>query len=370
MNEVRWSWRIGRVLGIQIRVHVIFVLLLLFVGYSSYVGGGLKAAGGAMLFFLSIFAFVLLHELGHCVAAMRFGVRVIDISLLPIGGLARLSSLPEEPRKEVIIALAGPAVNFVSASALWLVAWVAGVSLSWHAFSLNGDHFLVGLFWVNLLMATFNLVPAFPMDGGRVLRGLLAMRLDYGRATHTAVNVGQTIAVVFSFVGLFYNWWLILIAVFIFMSAAGEERLVRARGSLHGIPASRVMSTEFTVLDASETLRRAAEHCYLGCRGDFPVVRGGRLVGVITRRQLLAGLHEHGMDAPVAEIMEPEAICAAPTTELSEIYSRMAASGIEAVPVVEDGRIVGMLALEDVGRYVLQALAPQKQPEPMRRTSP
>lgn len=362
MTDDRWSWRVGQILGITIRVHIIFVLLLLFVGYSGYVTGGPSAALQSMLFFLSIFAFVLFHELGHSVAAMRYGIRVLDISLLPIGGLARLANLPSDPKKEVVIALAGPAVNFVFALALWIVLAFSGTTIVWHEFSVTGENYLVSLFWVNVLMATFNLVPAFPMDGGRVLRGLLATRLDYGRATHAAVNVGQTIAVVFSFVGLFYNWWLILIAVFIFMSAGTEEQLVRARNALRGIPAQRLMSVDFDVLHADEPLARAIEHCYFGCRGDFPVVREGRLVGVVTRQRLLSALHQHGAHLPVSEIMDSNVFAVTPLTDLGELYTRMAASGVEAVPVVDSGEIIGMIAFEDVGRYVLQTSLP-----PVRR---
>ncbi|HZI89472.1 MAG TPA: site-2 protease family protein, partial [Candidatus Polarisedimenticolia bacterium] len=211
---MRWSWKIASVAGIPVRVHATFFLLLIWF-FAAGSSRGFAAAIGSVLFLLSAFACVVLHEFGHALTARRYGVVTRDITLLPIGGVARLDRFPRHPSQEIAIALMGPAVNVVIAGALYLVMRFSSTVYDFGNPLLLERSFVARLFVFNVLVTLFNLVPAFPMDGGRVLRALLAMRLDYVRATRIAAHVGQAIAFLFGILGLFGNPMLIVIALFV-----------------------------------------------------------------------------------------------------------------------------------------------------------
>jgi stage IV sporulation protein FB len=220
---MKWSYRIARIAGIDIRIHLTFLLLPLFFGITDWQSGGAAAAAESVAFILVLFFCVLLHELGHALAGRAFGIRTPDITLLPIGGVARMERIPAYPLQELVIAVAGPAVNVVIAGAIysWLaLAGAVGTS------GLNG--FLNGLALVNVGLVVFNCIPAFPMDGGRVLRALLAMRLRYLTATKIAVRIGQAIALLFAAAGFFWNPMLVLVAVFVFGGAQQELEYAKA----------------------------------------------------------------------------------------------------------------------------------------------
>jgi Zn-dependent protease len=292
-----WSWRIGRIAGIDIFVHFTFVLLLAWLLITHYAEHrDLGEAITGLTFTLCLFGIVVLHELGHALAARRYGVATRDITLLPIGGVARLDRIPEQPSQELVVALAGPAVNVVLAIALYVglrlnaqlgvfeVSQVAKV----------GGGLLVQLFWVNVMLAGFNLLPAFPMDGGRVLRALLAMRMDYVRATQLAANIGQAMAVLFAIAGMFGNPFLILIALFVWIGANQESALVQMRTALSGIPVQRAMVTTFATLRPEEPISTAARYVLETFQHDFPVVDAeGRVAGILTRRELVAALADN-----------------------------------------------------------------------------
>ena len=228
-RRVKWSYRLATVAGIQVRVHLTFLLLLGFYAWVYYLDGGLKAAAGGVTLTLLIFLCVLLHEFGHAFAAKIFGISTPDITLLPIGGIARLARMPANPWQELAIAIAGPAVNVLIAILLWFT--VVG-NLPASEFSLidtAGGMLSAKLLAVNLLLVGFNMIPAFPMDGGRVLRALLATRLRYVAATRLAARVGQVIAVIF--VGASLSRWgtpmLAFIGAFVFLGA--QQELAHAR---------------------------------------------------------------------------------------------------------------------------------------------
>lgn len=246
---MKWSWRIGRLAGIDVYMHATFLILLAWVGISHYrLRQSMADVAGGLGFIVALFAIVVLHELGHALTARRFGIKTRDITLLPIGGVARLERMPDDPKQELLVALAGPAVNVVLAGLLRLVILPAAAIAPVSELQLVGGNFLVKLMWINVSLAVFNLIPAFPMDGGRVLRALLAMRMDYVRATEIASGVGQAVAFGFGLLGLLYNPFLVFIALFVWMGAAAEASSVQMKSALGGIPVSKATISDFRSL--------------------------------------------------------------------------------------------------------------------------
>jgi len=365
------SWRIGRVAGIDVHLHFTFLILLGWVALSHYfVRQNWQDALGGLGFTLALFTIVVLHELGHALMARRYGIRTRDITLLPIGGVARLERIPEKPKQELLVALAGPAVNVVLA-ALLLVVLIVGAELpAARDIKLVGGPFLAKLMWVNVSLAIFNLLPAFPMDGGRVLRAVLAMRMDYVRATNIAASIGRGMAWVFGFIGLFTNPFLIFIALFVWMGAEQEAEQARMKSALAGVPVGRVMMTDFRVLKPGDTLARAVEHILAGSQQDFPVVDGKRVVGVLTRGDLLNGLAKRGQFAPVADVMQ-RILCAAEAGEMVErVLARLQQNDCRVLPVTRDGELAGLLTTENLGEYMMIQTALGEAASPRPSTQP
>ncbi len=355
-----WSWKLGRVAGIDVYVHATFLILLAWVGVAHYLERQRVAdAASGIVFILALFAIIVLHELGHALTARHYGIRTRDITLLPIGGLARLERMPDDPRQELLVALAGPAVNVVLALALAAVVSPPALMTAWSDGPWVGGDFLVKLFWVNVSLAVFNLVPAFPMDGGRALRAVLAMRMDYVRATRIAAHVGQALALLFGLVGLFKNPFLVFIALFVWMGAAAEANMVQAKSALAGVPVSRLMITDFQTLAPTDTLRRATEHVLAGFQHDFPVRDGDRVVGLLTLGDLVKGLAQTGADGTVANAMRAP-VDLADASELADgAFQRLQAAGASTAPVVRDRQLVGLLTAENVAEFLMvQSLLP------------
>jgi len=352
---MRWSFAIGTIAGIRVEMHVTFVLFVLWIGISQGLFAGnlegspsfnLARSLSGILLVLLVFGCVLLHELGHALVARRYGIRTRDIILLPIGGVARLERMPDRPQQEVVVALAGPLVNVVIAALLASILWATRT-----AYPPGG---LLGwLLSVNLVMIVFNLIPAFPMDGGRVLRALLAMHMPYVRATRIAATIGQAIALLFGVIGFFYNPMLMFVALFVFLAASEEQALVRTRSTMSGLPARAAMLSEFEVLRAEEPLQRAVDLLMSGSQQEFPVLEDGRPVGVLTRQDLLRGLQRGGATSPVREAVERDGLVADPGEPLEDVFRRMRERGRSAVPVVSGGDLVGLLTIENVGDLLL-----------------
>jgi Zn-dependent protease len=351
---MKWSWRIGQVSGIGIYVHATFLLLLGWVALNHYLqgrGGGEVVEG--LLFILTLFGIVVLHELGHALAAKHFGIRTRDITLLPIGGVARLERMPEDPKQELLVALAGPAVNVALAGGLMVaLVPVAGLAVLSQV-ALVGGQFLVKLLWVNVALAAFNLLPAFPMDGGRVLRAVLAMKMDYVQATQIAASVGQVMAFLLGFVGLFFNPFLVFIALFVWMGAAEEAAMVQMKSALGGIPIAKAMITDFRTLSPHDSLARAVEHILAGFQQDFPVVEEGRAVGVLTRADLLTALAQRGQETLVGEVMQRQFEVADPFEMLESVFARLQACDCRSLPVVRGGQLVGIVTMDNVGEFLM-----------------
>ena len=269
-----WSFPIGTVKGTVIRIHLTFVLFLLWIGVSHYAQGGQRAAVEGVLFISLLFLCVLLHEFGHVFAARRYGVQTPDITLLPIGGVARLERIPEKPSEELVVALAGPAVNVVIAALLFLL--LGGLPSMDDGTQVHnpGVDLLGRLAWVNISLVVFNLIPAFPMDGGRVLRALLAYRLGYARGTRIAAGIGQAVAFALGLAGLFGNPLLIFIALFVYMGAASEASAAQMRDASRGMIASDAAETRFEGLPPTATVEDAVERLLSTSQHDFPVVDG------------------------------------------------------------------------------------------------
>jgi Zn-dependent protease len=235
-----WSFRLGQVNGIDIYVHGTFLILLAWIGLSHAMSGhGMAATLDGLLFTVTIFGIVVLHELGHALTAARYGIRTRDITLYPIGGVASLERIPENPRQEFLVALAGPAVNVALAAVLAVILSVMKLPTGVANMHVVGGSFLTKLMWVNVSLAVFNLLPAFPMDGGRVLRAALAFRMGRERATEIAARIGQAMAFGFALVGLFGNPMLLFIALFVWSGAQGEATMVRLRSCCMTFPCDR-----------------------------------------------------------------------------------------------------------------------------------
>jgi Zn-dependent protease/CBS domain-containing protein len=348
-----WSWKIGRIAGIPIYIHWTFLILIGWIALGHLLAGqGPRRALEGVGFVLALFGCVVLHELGHALVARRFGVPTADITLLPIGGVARLQSIPERPGQELAVALAGPAVNVAIVAVLLLLGVRPWVDPHDSQFLVHG-HFWPKLLVVNLFLAVFNLLPAFPMDGGRVLRALLAMRLEYGRATRIAASIGQFMAVLFGFLGLGGNPMLLLIALFVWIGAEGEAAQVQERLMLKGVPVVEAMLTDFRTLAPRDTLGHAAELLLAGTQQTFPVESDGQLVGVLTREALLSGLAQGGRETRVADVPLRALGRVEAGAPLVPAVARLREAGEPCLQVVDGGRPVGLLTLENIGEYLM-----------------
>jgi Zn-dependent protease len=351
---MRWSWRVGKLFGIDVAIHATFVILLAWIAVSGYLARqrveDVLIGLGLML---AVFGSVVLHELGHALTARRFGIATRDITLLPIGGVARLERMPERPSQELLVALAGPVVS----AGLWALFAALGLVIGGPtavAGPLGTEPVVAQLARINLALAVFNLLPAFPMDGGRILRALLAWRGDYVRATRVAAVIGQVLAMGLGLWGLFGNPMLVVIALFIWIGAASEAGAIEARALLDGLPVTAAMMTDFETLAATDPLERAARLLLQGSQAEFPVVdAGGELVGVLTRDRLIEGLKAGGPESPVAAAMLARPHTVPPTASLQEVAQQIQTSGCPVVPVVEYGRLRGLVTVENLGEVVV-----------------
>ncbi len=351
---MKWSFKLGRFLGIDVFVHFTFLILLVVIGIAHWLPErSLATALSGMLFFALLFLCVLLHEYGHALMARRFGVGTRDITLLPIGGVARLERIPEKPVQELWVALAGPAVNVVIA--LLLTAWLT-LQNAWEPLSTLGiaDGSLVErLLAVNMGLVIFNMLPAFPMDGGRVLRAVLAMRMDHARATNIAATVGKTMAVLFAIYGLFANPMLILIAYFVWSGASQEASMAQVKAVISGACVRDAMVTQFHTVTVHTTLREMIVLMLSGAQRDFPVVKRESVIGMLAHTDILAAIQGSELETPVAAIMRTDI----PTLNESELLDAVLLREREdenmSLPVLNNGVLVGMLTAENIHEYFI-----------------
>lgn len=349
-----WSVPILRIAGIQLRIHVTFLLLIAWLGYGYYRSGGSAAAALGITFILLLFLCVVLHEFGHAIAAKGYGINTPDITLLPIGGVARLERMPDKPMQELVVALAGPAVNVIIALCLFLVIGTRG-HVDPRTAMRSGD-LLVNLFTINIWLVLFNLLPAFPMDGGRVLRALLATRLSYARATQVAASVGQAFAFVFGLFGLIsQNYMLVFIALFVYIGASQEATFAQMRDITRRLPVSSAMVRDFRSLRQEATLDDAADALLATSQHDFPVVdETGSVTGVLTRQDLFGALRKNDPTMRVGHVMRRGIPTVSTGTPFDEAFRIMQACNCPAVPVLDGNhQLVGLLTPENVTELMM-----------------
>jgi len=353
---MKWSFRLGSVAGIKVYMHWTFLLLVGWIFFSHLAhGNNVAMATRGAVFIVAVFGCVVLHELGHALAARRYGIRTRDITLLPIGGVARLERMPEKPAQELVVALAGPAVNVIIAAVLFMVLAVLGTLVNLLSLEIVGGGFLANLMTVNLLLVVFNMLPAFPMDGGRVLRALLATQMNYRRATHIAATVGQGMAILFALLGLFVfkNPFLLFIALFVFLGAQSEAEMVGVQQTLRGQSVRDAMMTRFRTLPPEATLDDAVRELLAGSQQDFPVVSGDLLVGILIRNDLVKAIAEGGRLARVESAMRQNCSVVDVSEPLRAAFDKMRQGECSTLPVMKDARLVGLLTPENVGELVM-----------------
>jgi Zn-dependent protease/CBS domain-containing protein len=349
-----WSISIGTIAGTIVRIHITFLLFLAWIFAASWASGGPAEAWSGLLFMVLLFACVLAHEFGHIFTARAFGIATPDVTLLPIGGVARLERIPEKPQEEFLVAIAGPLVNVAIALVLMIFTG-ARVGHGLEAVESTQIALVDRLAAVNLFIALFNMIPAFPMDGGRVLRALLAIRFGCVRATEIAAWIGQGLAFALGFLGLFTNPMLIFIAIFVYLAASSEAHMVALRAMARGVPASAVMMTQFASLTPDAPVEDAVQALLRTSQTEFPVVDvGGKPVGILDRNDLIRALKELGPDARVADVMKTEVPQVGHRRCLEDALRLLQEKSAPAVAVVDAaGRLVGLVTSETIGELMM-----------------
>jgi stage IV sporulation protein FB len=365
------SLKLFSVRGIDIRLHITFPLILLWAALQFGVAGGsLSSALFGVIAVSLLFVLVTLHELGHSVAAQHYGVPVRQIVLSPIGGVAQLRQIPDKPVEELVIAIAGPAVNLAAAVLMAILIPVLGIGTADFTAALSGGAGLTAtavfafVFAYNIFLAVFNLIPAFPLDGGRIFRALLAMKLEYVQATNIAAAVGRGTAVLFGIYGLFTGGiFLMLIAFFIFSAAGQEARMVRQRASLRGRVVADAYNSSAYVLTPYHRLDQAAQLMMMSGQSSFPVVQNEALEGFITQRDLSQAMRTRGGHTWASMIMRRDIAPVSLDTPLEDVLKRLGTEGLNALPVVENGRYLGMISRWNINQLI-QWQTMNRQPPP------
>jgi Zn-dependent protease/CBS domain-containing protein len=348
-----WSWKLARIAGIDVYVHATFFIVIGWIALAHWSEHhSIAAVVEGVGFILTLFACVVLHEFGHALTAARYGIRTKDITLLPIGGLARLERMPDVPIQELWVALAGPAVNVVIAIVFFVALLLSGNWRSFEQIGIATGGFAERVMVANVVLVAFNLLPAFPMDGGRALRALLATRMEYTQATQRAAMIGQGMAILFAFWGLQGNPMLIFIALFVWIGAGQEASMVQMKSALAGIPLRRAMLTHFRTLAPANTLGDAVDLLLAGSQQDFPVVANGAVQGMLTRRDLVKALAS-GRNVPVSDVMKRDCPTADASEMLESVLGRLQGGDCRTIPVLERGALIGLLTTDNVGEFLM-----------------
>ena len=351
-----WSIPAGRIFGVELRIHLTFFFLLIFVWLTESTAHGAANPGRGLALVAIIFGSVVLHELGHALVGLRAGVPAKAIILLPIGGVTLLDETqrPLEPgiltwKRDIRIALAGPLVNIIIAVVTGGVLLAVAPQIHFWAkpFYIYSGNLPRSLFWANLGLAGFNLLPAYPMDGGRVLRAIFSRTMDPVRATRRAVSIGQAFATLFMLVGMLWNIWLTMIGFFLFIAAQLEERSAVFQSVLETVRLEDIMLTDFATLSPADTLEDALEKAVHSLQDDFPVIRGSDMVGVISKQKILQALRAEG-NGYVQAVMNRIFEVAQKKESLASAFRKLTARNLSIIPVVEDEHLIGIVTLQNL----------------------
>jgi Zn-dependent protease len=321
-----------------------------------------------VFFILALFVCVVLHEFGHALTARRFGISTRDVTLYPIGGISSLEKLPDDPKQELLVAIAGPTVNLIIAGLLWLILNATGQPFDLSAMAEAKDvtqiPFLWGLYYANVILPVFNLIPAFPMDGGRALRAFLSMFMNRLNATRIAALIGQLLAIAFVFLGLFFNFWLVFIGVFIFLGASGETAVEQTKVTLGGLKVRDALMHQFTALAPNSTLGEASNALLNGQDTTFVVLDAGQVVGLLSVNEIVKGLTEAGTSAQISSFMKTEFLTVGPDMKLFDLLMELTEKGENAAVVIEGTSQVGLIDRQNLQERIMidQALHTTKRP--------
>ncbi|MDH3494939.1 MAG: site-2 protease family protein [Acidobacteriota bacterium] len=353
-----WSIKLGRFAGIDVFIHWTFWIIIGWIFLLHFnAGNGIEAGIRGILFILALFLCVVLHEFGHALTARRYGITTRDITLYPIGGVASLESMPDKPAQELAVAVAGPLVNAGIAVIIAVYLGISGQFPGLRASALeNGSleiPFVFGLFVANTVLFVFNLIPAFPMDGGRILRALLSFRLDKVLATQIAAGIGQSLAILFVFLGFFFNFWLVFIGLFVYLGAAREAAFEKTKALLAGLRVKDALMHKFTVLNPDDTLGRAVDSLLDSQETHFLITEENEPVGVLSRNEIIKGLSERGRDAPVSLFMQRDFVIVGMDMKLQELLQKIAPGEQDLAVVIEGGSLVGLIDRQNVEERLL-----------------
>ena len=352
---MKWSLYLGKPAGIKVFIHWTFVLLVIWLSWMHLQQGhGLFEIIMGLFFLALLFACVTLHEFGHALAARRYGIDTQDINLLPIGGVARLERMPEDPKQELVVAAAGPAVNVAIAGVLFLLILVTGQSQLDISHHVTGSNFLSDLLVINIILVVFNLIPAFPMDGGRVLRALLAFKMKRAKATQVAASIGQLLAIGFILFGLFYNPFLLFIGIFVFLGAGAEARQVSMAESMKVITAKDIMTSNYQSISLSASVAQAASLMLENRSSELVVKNGDQFVGIVSYRSVIQALQGGKSERPIIDLIQDDVKTLEPNLLLADVVDVLQMEDQSMYPVIGNNKIWGIVTKSDLNKILLE----------------
>lgn len=352
---MKWSLYIGKLFGIKIFIHWTFLLLIGWISFLDYSRSkDVFQVLISVVFIISVFVCIILHEIGHALIAQYFHYKTKDITLLPIGGMARMDELPEKPKEELLVSIAGPVVNLLIAAIIYpLIHWFSDIPSFFTTLFVSGENFLYNLFIVNIGLALFNMLPAFPMDGGRIFRAGLSFFMDRLTATNIAVKTGQVMAVLFFFIGIFYNPILTVISILIFLFAQTENDAVRGKYILSNYAVRDVMSKDIHSLSPNDTISDAMKSVLERNADHFLILENNKVIGTIDKKQILKALNTGGIDSIVRLYMNNRVLFFNADTAMDKVYSELYFSENAIFPVIENDLLVGIIDVNTIDEFIV-----------------